>query len=126
MVADLQASFIPLVMDGEAVHHEWNEKLWEGATFPTPFCVSNNRMTKALCGAATPCADLDKRADLVLQFTICKRVSRKFALVLDGENLDSAPGASSVACFRNACEYPSIADQIRPVSSTLGGMCGSY
>jgi hypothetical protein len=83
-------------------------------------------MTKGLRGAATPCADLDNRADLVLQFTKCKRVSRKFALGLGDENLDSAPGASSVACFRNVCGYPSIADQIRPVSSTLGGMCGSY
>jgi hypothetical protein len=50
----LQESFFPLVMDGKAVHHEWEEKCREGATFPTPFCVSNDNMTKALRGAAMP------------------------------------------------------------------------
>jgi hypothetical protein len=81
-------------------------------------------MTKAPLGAATLCAGLDNPADLVLHFTIYKRFFEKCVIALSDENLDVCR-ALLVVC-RNARGYPRFADQIRPVSSTLGGVCGSY
>src|SRR6188768_2216486 len=58
-------------------------------------------------------ADLDNRADLVLHFTKCKRVSRKFVLGLDDESL-----VCYVGCIRASETHVAV-----PTSPARSGRC---